>query len=88
MEARQTSAGFLLSGIIHFLKVAPLLLVRLILLLLGARFTRKLDGGIFPHQSPEQTMIWSIFSVLCVIITAVVLVALLQHHLYYAAAFS
>ena len=40
MSVSQTSAGSLLEGIIHFLKVAPLLLVRIILLLLGAGFTR------------------------------------------------
>jgi hypothetical protein len=39
MSVSQTSAGSLLEGVIHFLKVAPLLLVRIILLLLGARFT-------------------------------------------------
>ncbi len=41
MSAHQTSAGSLLEGIIHFLKVAPLLLVRIIPLLLGARFTQN-----------------------------------------------
>lgn len=41
MSVSQTSAGSLLEGIIHFLKVAPLLLVGIILLLLGARFTQN-----------------------------------------------
>jgi len=41
MSVHQTSAAYLLEGVIHFLKVAPLLLVRAILLLLGARFTQN-----------------------------------------------
>ena len=77
MSVYQTSAGYVLEGVIHFLKVAPLLLVRAILLLLDARFTRKLDGGILPHQTSAQNkqLMRSIFLAPCAIITVVVQVA-------------